>query len=41
MNALLEAGILNEKILEGLYNISKYLPEYGCEIFIASKINIP
>ncbi len=31
---MLENHIINEKVLDGLYNIVKYFPEYGSEIFV-------
>ena len=34
MEQCLERGIIDEKILEGFYRLTEYLPEYGSEIFI-------
>lgn len=31
---MLENDIIDEKVLDGLYNIVKYFPEYGSEIFV-------
>lgn len=31
---MLENHIIDEKILDGLYDIAKYFPEYGSEIFV-------
>ena len=34
MKSLLDTGILNKNILDGLFNMSKYIPDYGSEIFM-------
>lgn len=34
---MLDKGALDTKILDGLYRLGKYLPEYGCEIFINAR----
>ena len=34
MKKCMENGIVNQNILNGLYEISKYMPELGSEIFI-------
>ncbi len=34
MYALMNSGILNRDVLDGLYNLGKHLPEYGSEIYI-------
>lgn len=39
MNTLLEESFLNEELLKGLYGMGKYLPNFGCEIFLSAKIN--
>lgn len=31
---LLESGMIDEKILQGLYKLIKYIPEYGSEIYV-------
>lgn len=38
MKKLQEDNILSEKMIEGLYDMSKYMPEIGAEIFVNSKI---
>ncbi len=37
MSRILEEGIIDEKILDGLYKISKYIPEFGSEIYVNIK----
>ncbi len=34
MQDMLDHGIVNDNILEGLYKMEKYLPDYGSEIFV-------
>jgi hypothetical protein len=34
MNGMLTSNIIDNKILDGLYNLTKYIPEYGAEIFV-------
>ncbi len=38
MSELLNKNIINKQILDGLYNMSKYLPELGSEIFVNLKV---
>ncbi len=38
MQKCINAGILNEKILDGFYNMSNVLPEYGSELFAVCQI---
>ena len=38
MYRMLSSGIIDEKVLEGLYRIVKYMPEYGSEIYINCKL---
>lgn len=33
MKKMLDTAILNEEVLDGLYNMTKYMPEFGCEIY--------
>ena len=40
MERCLEYNIIDEKILEGFYNIVKYFSEYGSEIYIDYKYNM-
>lgn len=35
MQEMLGQGIITEKVLDGMYNMEKYLPEYGSEIYVA------
>lgn len=37
MKALLENGIISPKVLDGLDNMTKYIPEMGAEIFCITK----
>ena len=37
MYEIIEKGIVEENILEGLFGLSKYLPDYGSEIYINAK----
>jgi 2-polyprenyl-3-methyl-5-hydroxy-6-metoxy-1,4-benzoquinol methylase len=38
MHDMLKQEIINEKVLDGLYNMEKYLPNLGSELFIDCKI---
>lgn len=38
MYQMLESEIIREEILDGLYNISKYMPDLGSEIYVNCKI---
>ncbi len=38
MSELLKNNIIDERILDGFYNMSKYLPEFSSEIFINIKL---
>ena len=37
MKAMLDRRILDKKVLDGFYQLSKYLPECGSEIFFNMK----
>lgn len=39
MNELLKAGIIDEKVLDGFYSMSRWMPEYGSEIFVNCKVS--
>lgn len=39
MMDLLRQGIITEKVLDGLYNISTYMPDLCSEIYVTCKIN--
>lgn len=39
MSELLKAGIIDEKVLDGFYNIGTWMPEYGSEIFVNCKVS--
>ena len=39
MFEMLETKIIDEKVLEGLYGMTKYMPNLGSEIFIEFKLN--
>jgi 2-polyprenyl-3-methyl-5-hydroxy-6-metoxy-1,4-benzoquinol methylase len=34
MNDMLNSNIIDDKVLDGLYDLTKYIPEYGSEIFV-------
>ena len=36
---MLSSGIIDEKVLDGLYQMDKYLPDYGSEIYINCKLD--
>lgn len=38
MQACLDANIIDKKVLKGLEGISKYIPEYGSEMYINAKV---
>lgn len=37
MGRLLDEQIIDERVLDGFYNITKYLPDYGSEIYVNVK----
>lgn len=39
MEECLEKGILNETLLDGLYNMTQFLPELGSEIYVNCRVN--
>ncbi len=40
MAAMIEAGILDEATLDGFYGLSKYIPDYGSEIYVNCKLKL-
>jgi 2-polyprenyl-3-methyl-5-hydroxy-6-metoxy-1,4-benzoquinol methylase len=38
MNDMLVSNIIDTKVLDGLYKLTKYIPEYGSEIFVDCRI---
>ncbi len=38
MQKCIDAGAINEKVLDGVYELSKMFPEYGSEIFVECRI---
>lgn len=38
MLKMLEKDIISKKVLDGLYKMSKYMPEYGSEIYVNCKL---
>ena len=38
MKRMLDEKIITEDVLEGLFNLSKELPDYGCEIFFNCRV---
>ncbi|MCI8377732.1 MAG: class I SAM-dependent methyltransferase [Lachnospiraceae bacterium] len=38
MHQMLDSSIVNKDVLDGLYNIVKYIPEYGSEIFVNCRL---
>lgn len=39
MQQLLDANIVDFTVLDGLYNLTKYIPEFGSEIFVDCKLS--
>lgn len=39
MEKMLGSGIIDERVLDGLYELIEYIPEFGSEIFVNYKIN--
>ncbi|WP_309640429.1 methyltransferase domain-containing protein [Flavobacterium sp.] len=39
MDALAGLPSFSEKILDGFYKMTKYMPDLGCEIFLAARLN--
>lgn len=39
MEAMLKHHIIDHEVLEGLYNLSRYMPEFGSEIYVNCKID--
>lgn len=37
MQNMIDLGIIDEKVLEGMYEMSNYFPEYGSEIYVNVK----
>ena len=35
---MMEKEILNESVLDGLYHLTKYMPEFGSEIYVNCKL---
>ena len=35
MQSMLEQNIISKDVLEGMYKMEKYFPEYGSEIYVA------
>ena len=40
MDALMKLSFFNEEILAGLFKMTKYMPDMGCEIFLAATIMV-
>ena len=38
MEAMMEQHIIDDHVLEGLYNLSKYMPQFGSEIYVNCRI---
>ncbi len=38
MNAMMQQHIIDEKVLDGLYKITKYMPQFGSEIYVNCKV---
>lgn len=39
MQAMLDSGIIDEKTLDGLYELTKFMPEFASEIYANCKLN--
>jgi len=39
MNELMESSFLSDEILKGFFNMGKYIPDMGCEIFLSAQIS--
>lgn len=37
MNTMMQQNIIDEKVLDGLYSITKYMPQFGSEIYVNYK----
>lgn len=37
MNTMMQQNIIDEKVLDGLYSITKYMPQFGSEIYVNCK----
>lgn len=38
MQSIYEKGIIDERVLDGLYDLAKYMPEYASEIYVNSTL---
>lgn len=38
MFSMMKNGIIDEKVLDGLYNLARYIPGYGTEIYVELKL---
>ncbi len=38
MAAMMEKGIIDERVLDGLYSLSRYMPQFGSELYINCRI---
>ena len=38
MYNMMQQGILNEAVLDGLYYLTEYMPEFGSEIYVNCKL---
>lgn len=39
MSGLIESGVVGQKVLDGLYNMVKYMPDLGSEIYTEFRVN--
>lgn len=38
MYEMMQSAIIDEKVLDGLYRLAEYMPEYGSEIYVNCKL---
>lgn len=38
MNTMMQQHIIDEKVLDGLFNLTKYIPQFGSEIYVNCKV---
>lgn len=39
MQAMIEQHIIDDSVLEGLYSLAKYMPQFGSEIYVNCRVN--
>lgn len=41
MEAMMEQHIIDDNVLDGLYNLAKYMPQFGSEIYVNCRVRNP